>query len=207
MAGHPPTRDRERSRLRILDAAEELFAERGFDRVTLAEIGAAAGLSRGAPGYTFGSKEGLYQEVLARLFDAREEALRTSWSALAGADDDALPAALRTAVRAYLEFLHARPTFIAITEREALAGAPLLAGAPRRSTSIEDALRALAERRPFRLSSALVVVLSVGMFPLVHRETLLTPRGIDPTDAEVLERHTVLVSDLLLAVIEGRAGI
>jgi hypothetical protein len=45
------------------------------------------------------------------------------------------------------------------------------------------------------------------MFPLVHRETLLAPRGIDPTDAEVLERHTVLVTDLLLAVIEGRAGI
>jgi AcrR family transcriptional regulator len=207
VAGHPPTRDRERTRLRILDAAEELFAQRGFDRVTLAEIGAAAGLSRGAPGYTFGSKEGLYQEVLARLFDAREAALRPSWSALAEADDAALPDALRTAVRAYLEFLHARPTFIAITEREALAGAPLLAGAPRRSTSIEDALRALAERRSFRLSSALVVVLSVGMFPLVHRETLLAPRGIDPTDAEVLERHTVLVTDLLLAVIEGRAGI
>lgn len=207
MAGHPPTRDRERTRLRILDAAEELFAQRGFDRVTLAEIGAAAGLSRGAPGYTFGSKEGLYQEVLARLFDAREAALRPSWSALSEADDAALPDALRTAVRAYLEFLHARPTFIAITEREALAGAPLLAGAPRRSTSIEDALRALAERRSFRLSSALVVVLSVGMFPLVHRETLLAPRGIDPTDAEVLERHTVLVTDLLLAVIEGRAGI
>lgn len=207
MAGHPPTRDRERTRLRILDAAEELFAERGFDRVTLAEIGAAAGLSRGAPGYTFGSKEGLYQEVLARLFDAREEALRPSWAALGQAPDDEIPARLRAAVGAYLAFLHARPTFIAITEREALAGAPLLAGAPRRSTAIEDALRALAERRPFRLSSALVVVLSVGMFPLVHRETLLAPRGIDPADAEVLERHTVLVSDLLLAVIEGRAGI
>lgn len=191
----------------MLEAAEELFAERGFERVTLADVGAAAGLSRGAPGYTFGSKEGLYREVLAELFDAREAALRGPWAALAAASDDELPAALRTAVRAYLEFLHARPTFIAITEREALAGAPLLASVPRQSTSIEDALRTLSDRRGFRLSSALVVVLSVGMFPLVHRETLLTPRGIDPTDAAVLERHTVLVTDLLLAVIERRAGI
>ena len=145
--------------------------------------------------------------MLARLFDAREAVLREPWSALATADDAELPHTLKAAVRAYLEFLHARPTFIAITEREALAGAPYLDGAPRRSTSIEDALRALADRKGFRLSSALVVVLSVGMFPLVHRDTVLAPRGIDPSDDEVLERHVVLVTDLVLAVIEGRAGI
>ena len=207
VAGHPPTRDRERSRQRILDAAERLFAQHGFDRVTMADVGAAVGLSRGAPGYLFGSKLGLYEEVLARLFDAREAVLREPWSALGAAADEALPAALKVAVRAYLEFLQSRPTFIAITEREALAGAPHLGGAPRRSTSIEDALTALAERRPFRISSALIVVLSVGMFPLVHRDTVLIPRGIDPSEEAVLERHTVLVTDLALAVIEGRAGI
>jgi TetR/AcrR family transcriptional regulator len=207
VAGHPPTRDRERSRQRILDAAEVLFAERGYERVTLAEIGAAADLSRGAPGYLFGSKLGLYQEVLAGLFDAREAVLHEPWAALGAASDDEVAARLKAAVRAYLEFLHDRPTFLAITEREALAGAPHLAGAPRRSTSIEDALRVLAERRGFRLSSALIVILSVSMFPLVHRDTVLAPRGIDPSDADVLERHTVLVTDLVLAVIDGRAGI
>jgi TetR/AcrR family transcriptional regulator len=207
VAGHPPTRDRERSRQRILDAAEERFAADGFDRVTMAEVGAAAGLSRGAPGYLFGSKLGLYEAVLARLFDAREAVLREPWSALAQAPDAEVPARLHAAVRAYLAFLHSRPSFIAITEREALAGAPHLGRAPGRSTSIEDALRALAERRPFRINSALMVVLSVGMFPLVHRDTVLAPRGIDPSDAEVLERHIVLVTDLTLAVIEGRAGI
>ncbi len=88
--------------------------------------------------------------MLARLFDAREAVLRAPWAALGEAADAEVPAQLKRAVRAYLEFLHARPTFIAITEREALAGAPRLADAPRRSTAIEDALRALAERRGFR---------------------------------------------------------
>lgn len=206
MAGHPPTRDAARSRARILEAAEALFAAREYDRVTLAEIGAAAGLSRGAPGYLFGSKDSLYAEVLGVLFDAREEALRDAWAALGRCDDADLEPAVRHAVRAYLEFLHSRPSFIAITEREALAGAPRLADAPRRSTSIEDALRTLAERRDFRVNSALIVVLSVGMFPLAHRDTVLAPRGVDPADPEVLARHTTLVTDLLLAVIRGEAG-
>lgn len=206
VAGHPPTRDAERSKARILAAAEELFATHGFERVRMADIGAAAGLSRGTPAYYFGSKQQLYLEVLATLFDAREVAIADAWARLGEATDGELAARLREAVAEYLGFLHARPTFIAITEREALAGAPLLADAPRRSPAIQDALTALATRREFRVSQALMVVLSVGMFPLVHRETVLAPRGIDPSDPIVLERHIELVTDLTLAVIEGRAG-
>lgn len=62
----PRRRDADRSRADILDAAERLFAAEGFDSVTMAEIGAAAGLSRGTPGYFFGQKEQLYRVVLER---------------------------------------------------------------------------------------------------------------------------------------------
>jgi AcrR family transcriptional regulator len=61
------TRDAERTRRRILDAAEELFARQGFDAASLAAIGEAAGVSRGTPSYFFGSKEELYQAVLERM--------------------------------------------------------------------------------------------------------------------------------------------
>ncbi|MDP9362946.1 MAG: TetR/AcrR family transcriptional regulator, partial [Chloroflexota bacterium] len=67
------TRDADRSREAILDAAEALFAERGYEGASLQEIGRAAGVSRGTPGYFFGSKERLYQAVLERAFAAELE--------------------------------------------------------------------------------------------------------------------------------------
>jgi AcrR family transcriptional regulator len=62
----------------ILAAAENLFARSGFDRITLAGIGQAAGLSRQAPAYFFGDKERLYAAVLERVFAAHQERLGAS---------------------------------------------------------------------------------------------------------------------------------
>ena len=67
-------RDAERSRETLLDAAEALFSQRGYDGVSLSEIAAAAGLSRGTPNYFFGSKEQLYRNVLERVFAERQAA-------------------------------------------------------------------------------------------------------------------------------------
>ena len=55
-----------RTRAAILDAAEQLFADQGYDATSLTEVGTAAGVSRGTPGYFFGSKADLYQAVLDR---------------------------------------------------------------------------------------------------------------------------------------------
>ena len=41
------SRNGARTREAVLDAAERLFAERGFDRTSLNEVGAEAGVSRG----------------------------------------------------------------------------------------------------------------------------------------------------------------
>lgn len=42
----------------------QAFAERGFDGVTMEEIAARAGVSKPVVYEHFGSKEGLYQEVV-----------------------------------------------------------------------------------------------------------------------------------------------
>lgn len=52
---------------RILDAAEELFAEQGFDAVSLRQITTQAAVNLAAVNYYFGSKGGLVVEVLARV--------------------------------------------------------------------------------------------------------------------------------------------
>jgi AcrR family transcriptional regulator len=54
------------TRLRVLDAAELLFTEQGFEATTLREITGAAGVNLAAVNYHFGSKEALIREVFSR---------------------------------------------------------------------------------------------------------------------------------------------
>jgi len=55
---------RSETRQRLLEAAGEVFAERGFRAATTREICSAAGANIAAINYHFGDKERLYEEVL-----------------------------------------------------------------------------------------------------------------------------------------------
>jgi AcrR family transcriptional regulator len=54
---------------RILDAAETLFMEHGFEATSVRLITASAGANLAAANYHFGSKEELFQAVLTRRLD------------------------------------------------------------------------------------------------------------------------------------------
>ena len=54
---------------RILDAAEVLFAERGFAETSLRTITSAAGVNLAAVNYHFGSKKSLIHAVFVRFLD------------------------------------------------------------------------------------------------------------------------------------------
>ncbi len=55
------------SRSRILDEAGQLFARDGFEGVTIRRIAARAEVNLAAVGYHFGSKKGLYHEVMRQI--------------------------------------------------------------------------------------------------------------------------------------------
>src|SRR6187401_3762191 len=57
------------TKARILDAAETLFMEHGFEATSLRAITAAADVNLAAVNYHFGSKEELFQSVLTRRLD------------------------------------------------------------------------------------------------------------------------------------------
>ncbi|HXZ47374.1 MAG TPA: TetR/AcrR family transcriptional regulator [Usitatibacter sp.] len=57
------------TKTRILDAAEALFTEHGFEATSLRQLTAAAGVNLAAVNYHFGSKEELFQAVLTRRLD------------------------------------------------------------------------------------------------------------------------------------------
>lgn len=65
------------TRKRLLDAAGPVFAKHGFDRSTVREICAVAGVNIASVGYYFGDKQGLYREVIQGIRDARESRFPT----------------------------------------------------------------------------------------------------------------------------------
>jgi AcrR family transcriptional regulator len=60
---------REQTTAAILDAAEKLFAERGFTAVTVRDIAAEAGVSHALVHRYLGSKQDVYRAMLARRED------------------------------------------------------------------------------------------------------------------------------------------
>lgn len=68
---------REEAEKRLLEAALQIVARKGSVRMTLAEVGEAAGYSRGLPAHRFGSKSGLVRALAADIgerFKAQREA-------------------------------------------------------------------------------------------------------------------------------------
>ncbi|MFF2807360.1 TetR family transcriptional regulator [Streptomyces sp. NPDC058000] len=68
-------RDAQGTRRLLLDAASELFAERGYERATVRDIAARAGVNQALLFRYFGSKKALFGEVMAR---GGHEQLRTT---------------------------------------------------------------------------------------------------------------------------------
>jgi len=195
-------RDADRSREAILDAAEQLFAEGGYDATSLQAIGERAGVSRGTPGYFFGSKEALYGAVLERIF-AAELALVAGAQAAAttGNEPDTDPAGmLTTIVGSYLDFLAARPSFVRLLEREALSGGATLrataahAIALREGLAITTALIGADRVRSTDPAAFLLAVLALCWFPFAHADTFARDLGFDlmvRADRERWGRHVV----------------
>jgi AcrR family transcriptional regulator len=206
-------RDAERSRVAILDAAEKLFASRGFDAASLNDVAVAAGLSRGTPSYFFGSKERLYDAVLERVFAEREEATRIAFTPLVawseGEGGGSLEKALARAATGYMDFLLLRPSFLRLLQREELAGGGRLREAPRDSRAIEDAFRALRAVAPargvraFRVADAVLLFVSLTFSPLTQRSTFMAALGHDLEDPKVRRRHVKLVADQLRHYVES----
>jgi AcrR family transcriptional regulator len=89
------------TRERLLDAAERLFAERGFEGTSMRALTQLAGTSLSAANYHFGSKEMLLEVTLHRLLEPVNE---RRIAALAALELDAeVPPAIEDVLRAYLQ--------------------------------------------------------------------------------------------------------
>jgi TetR/AcrR family transcriptional regulator len=201
--GNDKERNPQRTREAILDAAEVVFAEQGYDRTSLQLIGTRAGVSRGTPGYFFGSKADLYHAVLERCFGRARQAIRSGRDR-ALASQEAPEVVLAGAVAEYFDFFLSNQNFVRLMEREALSGGPKPDGFSPRSNVVSEAVAAISEELgldPSQGAEAAHLVLSImGLcwFPTVHSATVLPALGFDPESAAYREERKRHVVELVL---------
>jgi TetR/AcrR family transcriptional regulator len=200
-------RNPERSRAAILDAAERLFAEKGYEATSLTEVGAVAGVSRATPAYFFGSKSELYRAVLDRSFAEVREAVRAGRER-ALASSQSPDVILAGAVSDYFDFLAARPYFIRLIEREALSSGPLPKDVGHLSAG-QEALAAISAELGLddapsgEAAQLLLSIISLCWFPLIHARTVAPAVGVGLDGPEELERRRHHVVSLVLHGLRG----
>jgi TetR/AcrR family transcriptional regulator len=204
-------RNPERSRAAILDAAERLFAELGYDATSLTKVGAAAGVSRGTPGYFFRSKAELYQAVLERSFAEVSDAVRAG-RARALASNESADTILAGAVSDYFDFLAARPNFVRLIEREALNGGRMPEGVSHISAG-QEALAAISaelgldDAESGEAAQLLLSIISLCWFPMIHARTVAPAVGVRLENAEDLEQRKHHVVGLVLHGLRGSSSL
>ena len=212
MASSPEkSRNPDRSRAAILDAAERLFAEVGYDSTSLTQVGAAAGVSRGTPGYFFRTKAELYQAVLDRSFAEVSEAVRAG-RARALASNESPDTILAGAVSDYFDFLAARPNFVRLIEREALNGGRLPEGVSHISAG-QEALAAISaelgldDSESGEAAQLLLSIISLCWFPMIHARTVAPAVGVRLENPELLEQRKRHVIGLVLHGLRGNRSL
>lgn len=184
-------------RTRILEAAETLFADRGFAATSVRELAGRAGVNVAMIHYYFGSKAGLYRS----LFEFEVGRVRSLLESAAGLEGTARER-IASFIRAYTRFLTSHPSVARILQRELLNDSGVLREIvrpqiARNHTILSGIIRDGIESREFRdLDAELAPVSLVGMmaFFVIVRPIVSGFLGDDIGDdafAERLAEHTI----------------
>ena len=192
-----------RTRARIFDRAERLFARRGFRGVSLREIAGACGVRPFTVQHHFGSKLGLYQAVLSRW----DGELRARLSR-AVADQTDVAGAVENAVDELFEFFLSRRDWVLLGSRAALGeGLPRgLVLAERSWVQFMDAT--MRERRfgSLKLDLGLLLITVEGILNnhVLARAHYRQLYGKDVTDPRLKARTKEHLKAVILALVQAR---
>jgi AcrR family transcriptional regulator len=193
-------------RERILDAAETLFAERGFAGTAMRDIARAVDMKPASIYSHFSGKQALYEAVLARgllpLSDLLEGLSGSEWS----------EQQLGTQMDALIEYLRQRPRALRLIIHEALAGGESLMPIARQwlrplydsaVTTFRESgggvLRAQWQEDELPLLIASLLYLILGHFAVPP--TLAEVFGDDPLSPRGLSRHTEFLRKIIPIVL------
>ena len=184
----------EKTRAGILDAAEALFAERGFDATRLEEIAERVGIRRASIVYYFKDKRELYDAVLEDVFGGLHDAL-----AEVLVQGKTLTEQIEAGVSAWVDYVGRRPSIARLVLREVAdsnreRGVGVLEQTQRLRQLIQHEVLERPNRKqtklaavdPVHLASA---VAGATIFFVAAMPTLVPDLGFDPLSREQLEVH------------------
>ncbi len=102
-----------KTREKILKAAQEAFAKKGFNGVSMEEIAKAAGVKKALIYYYFPSKENLFEEVWTRTIDEIEESLFKEVE-----NEKSYMRKLKKFLRSYIDFVTNKTVLVELIEKE-----------------------------------------------------------------------------------------
>lgn len=168
------------ARERILAAAGSLFAEQGFDGVSVSDIAAASGTSTGLAYYHFKDKSTLYESVVREGLHLLEDtAIRTL-----GSDERPIDR-IRSFVGDYMALLEGQPALMRLLIRSVTdVSTPPPGHVLMRSATIIDRVQSVIDEGiscgEFRTTDSHLA--ATALFALVN--TLITARVLDTPHAQ-----------------------
>lgn len=197
------------TRTEIVTAAERHFAEGGFEATRLDDIAGDVGIRRAAIFYHFGSKQELYDAVLASVFGEWTAALPSVGSA---------SERLESALTGWIDFVAARPTVARLILREAANSRPgVVSPFVRAGSAPVEWFRALIDEgvasgelkptiEPHRFTSLMG---AITVFHFAAMPWLTLDKPFDPWGRPELEKHkheVLLVARTMLGIAAAQHG-
>jgi AcrR family transcriptional regulator len=199
------TRDRERTRTEILEVATREFAEHGYSGARVDEIAARTRTTKRMLYYYFGSKEGLYTEVLERAYAQ----IRAAEQEL---DVEHLEpvAAIRRLAELTFDHHEAHPDFIRLVSIENIHRAKHIRASGRfadlNTPAIDLIARILARgradgtfRRDVDAVDVHMLISSFCVFRVANRHTWATIFDRDLVDPDLRERYRRMLGDTIVS--------
>jgi TetR/AcrR family transcriptional regulator len=154
-------RDAVQTRALVIDAAERLFAERGFAATSMRDISAASNVSHPLIHHHFGSKEELYAAVKRRMVEGYARRFP------AAANDTNRALSVRAEMRRIMTYLRENPVLLRLCSWTRLEGdVHVWPGEPDLLDTLRDRVAA-AQRRGRVRNDLDPAVLSVMIFGLI----------------------------------------
>lgn len=186
---------------RILEVAREFFAQRGYAGTTVRDIAVAAEANLAAVGYHFGSKQGLYEQVLRSQVAPLGRRLAQVCRAKSPPLDR-----IEAIVHAVFEHIRMRPQMPAIIARELASGRGInaaMAGAFREILPVLTGVIVEGQKDgSIRAGDPTLLTLSVMSQPIyfnLARPVIAAVAGLEVGDPETAERMAVHAAAVIRA--------